>query len=323
MKKILVTSFGAPEVMQFVDAENPIPKAHEILVENEAIGVNYTDIYTRTNSFGDHQLPLTPGKEGAGKVLALGDQVTQFKIGDRVAYVETPGAYSEKQLVPEKFAIKLPENISNQLAASVLLKGLTAQLLVRRVYPINAGDTILIHAAAGGVGSIVSQWAKSLGATVIGTVGSEIKRQKALTGGCDYVINYNQEDFAAAVMKYTNGNGVAVVYDSVGKDTFAGSLKVLKRFGYFVSFGQASGAVPPFPITKLVEEGSLFTTFPSLTDYILERKDFEKMAQELFDIIATKKVKITAPEIFPLKEAAKAHTLLESRKVVKSIVLVP
>lgn len=314
MKAIRIHITGDPDVMQLEEITLNKPKRGEVLVKNHAIGVNYTDIYTRKGAFGTSSLPLTPGKEAAGEVLAIGENVTGFSVGDRVVFVETLGAYAEESIVPEHFLIHLPDHISFETAAASTLKGLTAQYLLRRTFRVEVGHIILVHAAAGGVGSILTQWAKYLGATVIGTVSSEEKVKVAYQNGCDYVINYSQENFAERVNEITNGERCHVVYDSVGKDTFEGSLDCLRPFGYFVSFGFSSGKIPPFDITILVEKGSLFATWTGLTTYLNKREDVLCSSKEFFEIIKNGAVKIAPPDKFALSAAVETHKHLEARQ---------
>ncbi|MEG1626208.1 quinone oxidoreductase family protein [Pseudomonas sp.] len=323
MKAIRVHRPGAPEVLLY--EETPVGSLGygEVLVRNHAIGVNYTDVYTRNGAFTPSDLPFTPGKEAAGEVLAVGDGVTDFAPGDRVAFVETLGAYAEQTVVPARFLVHMPPSIDFATAAAALPKGLTAQYLLRQTFRVEAGQTILVHAAAGGVGSILTQWAKYLGTTVIGTVGSAEKAAIARQNGCDHVINYNQEDFVSRVDEVTAGGRCHVVYDSVGAATFPGSLDCLQPFGYFVSFGFASGKIPAFDIMLLLEKGSLFATWPGLTQYIHKRADLLTMSQELFEVIASGAVKIPAPLELPLCVADESHRRLEARDTLGVTVLIP
>lgn len=323
MKAIRIHRHGGPEVLAYEDVDIRGPAAGEVLVRNQVIGVNFTDIYSRTGAFPPPSLPFTPGKEGAGEVVAIGEGVMGFAPGDRVAYVETLGAYAEECIVPEHFLVHLPDSISYETAAASMLKGLTAQYLLRRTFRVEAGQTILVQAAAGGVGIILTQWAKHLGATVIGTVGSPEKAEIARRNGCDHVINYREDDFVARVKEVTAGLGCHVIYDSVGKATFPGSLDCLRPFGYFVSFGFASGKIPPFDILLLVEKGSLFVTWPGLTMHLAKREDVLSMSRELFEMIASGAVKIPSPMRLPLSEAAEAHRRLEARQTTGATVLLP
>ncbi|MCB2255145.1 quinone oxidoreductase [Pseudomonas chlororaphis] len=323
MKAILVHSVGGPEVLQYQETELVEPGPLEVVVRNHAIGVNFTDIYSRSGIFPPGSLPFIPGKEAAGEVVALGSAVAGFAVGDRVAFVETPGAYAELSVVPAHFLVHLPDSIAYDTAAACLLKGLTAQYLVRRTFKVEAGHIVLMHAAAGGVGRIVAQWAKHLGATVIGTVGSEAKKAVAQRHGCDHVIDYQREDFVARVKEITAGQGCHVVYDSIGQATFPGSLDCLRPFGYFVSFGLASGKIPPFDIMLLLEKGSLFATWPGLTMYLKDRADVVAMSDELFSVILDGAVNIAPPRRLRLDEAADAHRRLEERSATDSLVLIP
>lgn len=323
MKAIQVHKTGGPDTLTFENITLGQPGPDEVLVKNHAVGVNFTDVYLRSGAFPPPSLPFTPGKEGAGEVIAVGANITDFVPGDRVAYVETLGAYAEQTLVPAHFLIHLPDTIDYETAAATMIRGLTAQFLLRRSFRVQAGHTVLVQAAAGGVGVILTQWAKHLGATVIGTVGSKEKETIAQQNGCDYVINYNEEDFVERVSQITGGKKCDVVYDSVGKATFPGSLDCLRMFGYFVSFGFASGKIPPMDIMILLEKGSLFATWPGLTMYLDKREDVVAMSQELFDVIASGAVKIQSPLILPLKDADKAHRRIESRESTGTMVLIP
>ncbi|MBR8346270.1 quinone oxidoreductase family protein [Burkholderia ambifaria] len=314
---------GGPDVMKWVDVEVGAPKAGEVRIRQQAVGLNYIDVYFRTGLY-PQPLPGGLGMEAAGEVTAVGDGVTAFKAGDRVAYVgQPPGAYAQERVMPAERLVKLPDGISDDDAASVMLQGLTAHYLLRRTYPVKAGDTILIHAAAGGVGLLVCQWAKALGATVIGTVGSDEKAALAKAHGCDHPIVYTRENFTQRVKEITNGAGVPVVYDSIGKDTYIGSLDCLAPLGYFVSFGNASGPLPAIDSKEFSSRGSLFFTRPTLFSYIAKRADLEAAAAELFDVILTGKVKTSINQRYPLAEVGRAHTDLESRKTTGSTILIP
>jgi len=323
MKAIRVHNIGGPEVMGVEDVSLRTLGARELLIRNRAIGVNYTDVYTRTGAIPSAHTPFIPGKEAAGEIVGVGSDVTYFKPGDRVAYVETPGAYAEMSIVSEHFTVHLPDSVSFVTAAASMLKGLTAHFLSHKTFPVQPGHRVLIHAAAGGVGSILTQWAKKRGATVIGTVGSAEKVKIAAANGCDHVINYSEDDFVEQVRKITNSQGCNVVYDSVGQSTFPGSLDCLCPFGYFVSFGFASGPIPAFDLRLLAEKGSLFATWPSLTMYLRERQDVISMSAELFTAIGNGSLKIPAPDEFALSDAAQAHRRLESRNTIKAMVLIP
>jgi len=314
---------GGPDVMKWVDVEVGAPKAGEVRIRQHAVGLNYIDVYFRTGLY-PQPLPGGLGMEAAGEVTAVGDGVTAFKAGDRVAYVgQPPGAYAQERVMPAERLVKLPDGISDDDAASVMLQGLTAHYLLRRTYPVKAGDTILIHAAAGGVGLLVCQWAKALGATVIGTVGSDEKAELAKAHGCDHPIVYTRENFTQRVKEITNAAGVPVVYDSIGKDTYIGSLDCLAPLGYFVSFGNASGPLPAIDSKEFSSRGSLFFTRPTLFSYIAKRADLEAAAAELFDVILTGKVKTSINQRYPLAEVGRAHADLESRKTTGSTILIP
>ncbi|MBR7954910.1 quinone oxidoreductase [Burkholderia cenocepacia] len=314
---------GGLDVMKWVNVEVGAPKAGEVRIRQHAVGLNYIDVYFRTGLY-PQQLPAGLGMEAAGEVTAVGDGVTAFKAGDRVAYVgQPPGAYAQERVMPAERVVKLPDGISYDDAASVMLQGLTAHYLLRRTYPVKAGDTILIHAAAGGVGLLVCQWAKALGATVIGTVGSDEKAELAKAHGCDHPIVYTRENFTQRVKAITNGAGVPVVYDSIGKDTYVGSLDSLAPLGYFVSFGNASGPLPPIDSKEFSSRGSLFFTRPTLFSYIAKRADLEAAAAELFDVILSGKVKTSINQRYPLAEVGRAHADLEARKTTGSTILVP
>ncbi|KAB0675300.1 quinone oxidoreductase [Burkholderia territorii] len=314
---------GGPDVMKWVDVEVGAPKAGEVRIRQHAVGLNYIDVYFRTGLY-PQPLPGGLGMEAAGEVTAVGDGVTALKAGDRVAYVgQPPGAYAQERVMPAERLVKLPDGISYDDAASVMLQGLTAHYLLRRTYPVKAGDTILIHAAAGGVGLLVCQWAKALGATVIGTVGSDEKAALAKAHGCDHPIVYTRENFTQRVKEITHGAGVPVVYDSIGKDTYVGSLDCLAPLGYFVSFGNASGPLPPIDSKEFSSRGSLFFTRPTLFSYIAKRADLESAAAELFDVILSGKVKTSINQRYPLAEVGRAHADLESRKTTGSTILVP
>jgi NADPH:quinone reductase len=314
---------GGPEVLQWEEVTVGEPGPGQAKVRHAACGLNYIDTYHRSGLY-QLELPSGIGLEGAGVVEAVGSGVDHLKPGDRVAYAGgPPGAYSEMRLMPADRLVKVPSGISDQQAAGMMLKGLTTQYLLRRTYNVKAGDTILCHAAAGGVGLILCQWAKALGATVIGTVGSDEKAALARAHGCDHPIVYTRENFTQKVKEITNGKGVPVVYDSVGKDTFAGSLDCLQPLGMMVSFGSASGPVPAFEPALLAGKGSLFFTRPTLMTYTAKRDDLEKMAADLFGVVSSGKVKIEVHQTYPLKDAARAHRDLEARKTTGSTLLLP
>jgi NADPH2:quinone reductase len=323
-KAVRVLQHGGPEVLTYEDVTIGTPGRGEVHIRNEAIGLNFLDVYFRTGLYpAPNGLPLTPGHEGAGVVLALGPEVTGLKAGDRVAYADPIGAYAEERLMPADRLVKVPDAISLQQAASMMLKGMTAQYLLRQTFGVKKGDTILFHAAAGGVGLIAGQWARHIGATIIGTAGSDEKVSLALEHGFHHVINYNKENFVERVKDLTGGKGVDVVYDSVGKDTFEGSLDCLRPRGMIVCFGQSSGPVPPFDLGILSRKGSLYLTRPTLFTYIAGREALERSAKELFDIVATGAVSIKIGQTYALKDAANAHRDLEARKTTGTTVLIP
>lgn len=314
---------GGPEVLRWESVEVPAPAPGEAQVRHHAVGLNYIDTYHRSGLY-PVPLPSGIGLEGAGVVEAVGEGVGDLRPGDRVAYAGGPlGAYAQLRNLPADRLVKLPEAVTFEQGAAMMLQGLTAQYLLRRTYRVQAGDTILIHAAAGGVGLIVCQWAKALGATVIGTVGSDEKAALARAHGCDYPIVYTREKFAERVREITGGAGVPVVYDSIGADTFMDSLACLRPLGTMVLFGAASGPVPPFDIGLLAKMGSLFLTRPTLFTYTAQREDLLAMAGELFDMVIAGKVKIEVNQRYPLADAAQAHRDLEGRRTTGSTVLLP
>jgi NADPH2:quinone reductase len=311
---------GGPEVLTWEEVEVGAPGPGQVRLRQHAVGLNFIDVYHRTGLY-PVPLPAVPGLEGAGVVEAVGPEVTQVKVGDRVAYASAPmGAYAEVRLMPADRLVLLPDRIADEQAAAMMLQGLTAQYLVRRTHAVQAGETVLVHAAAGGVGLILCQWAKHLGATVIGTVGSEAKAELARAHGCDHPILYTREDFQARVMEVTHGRKVQVVYDSVGRDTFAKSLDCLAPLGLMALFGQSSGPVPPFDLGQLAAKGSLFITRPSLAAYTARRQDLVAAAAELFDLVAGGVLRITVRQRYPLREAAQAHRDLEARRTTGSSV---
>ncbi|MEZ5589756.1 MAG: quinone oxidoreductase [Gammaproteobacteria bacterium] len=322
-KAIRMQQHGGPEVLQWQEVEVGEPAAGEVRVKHHAVGLNFIDVYHRTGLY-PLEMPSGIGLEGAGVVEAVGADVSDLKIGDRVAYASPPlGAYAESRLIPAHRLVKLPDSIDFSKAAAMMLQGMTTQYLIRRTYRVQPGDTVLLHAAAGGVGLIACQWLKHLGATVIGTVGSEAKAELAKAHGCDYPVIYTRESFLDRVKEVTNGEGVPVVYDSVGKDTWEGSLNSLRKMGMMVSFGNASGAVDPFPPGMLAAKGSLFLTRPTLMDYTAKREDLLATANELFDVVSSGAVKIEINQTYPLAEAAQAHRDLEARKTTGSTILLP
>jgi NADPH2:quinone reductase len=320
---IRIHETGGPEVLRWEEVAVPAPAANEATVRHHAVGLNFIDIYHRT---GLYALPVPSGigMEGAGVVEAVGTGVTDLKPGDRVAYAGGPvGAYAEVRNIPADRLVPLPDAIDFKTGAAMMLQGLTAQYLLRRTYRVQPGDTILIHAAAGGVGLIVCQWAKALGATVIGTVSSDQKAALARSHGCDHAIVYTREDFAGRVREITGGEGVPVVYDSIGKDTFTGSLDCLRPLGMMVTFGNASGPVPPLDLLELSKRGSLFVTRPTLFNYTAKRADLLTTAAELFEVVTSGKVKVEVNQTYPLKDAALAQIALAARKTTGSTVLLP
>jgi len=313
---------GGPEVLQWEEVQVGKPGPGEARVRHTAIGLNYVETYVRSGLY-PVPLPSALGTEAAGVVEEVGPGVTDVKAGDRVAYVGGPqGAYSEVRVMPAERLIVLPKGISEQQGAAMMLKGLTTQYLIRQIFKVKQGDTILFHAAAGGVGLFACQWAKALGATIIGTVGNEAKAKLARDHGCDHPIIYTKEDFVQRVNELTKGEKLAVVYDSVGKDTFFKSLDCLRPTGLMVSFGQASGAVPPVDLGIFAQKGSLFFTRPTLNTYAAKRADYVAMAKDLFDVVLAGKVKIEIHQTYPLKEAAQAHRDLEARKTTGSTIFV-
>jgi NADPH2:quinone reductase len=322
-KTVRVFEVGGPEVMRIEDIALPPPARGEVLVRNHAIGVNFIDINFRGGAYPVPSLPFTPGGEGAGEVAAIGKGVKNFKLGDGVAYATNLGAYAGERLIEADRLVKLPKNISFETAAAMMLKGLTAQYLLRRTFRVKAGHTILVHAAAGGVGLILCQWAKALGAIVIGTVGSPEKAKLAKKAGAKHTILYREEDFAARVKEITKGKLCDVVYDGVGKSTFPASLDCLRPLGMFVSFGSASGQIEAFNLGLLSAKGSLFATRPSVFTYSAKRADLEKMARELFRVVASGAVKVPLHRTVPLDDVVNVHRALEARETTGATVLIP
>lgn len=315
---------GGPEVLKWREVEVGAPGPGEIRLRHLAVGLNFIDVYYRKGVYpppGGY--PLIPGAEAAGEVEAVGEGVTGLKPGDRVVYQVHVGAYAEKRILPADRAVKLPDGIDPKVAAAAFLKGLTVQCLLRRTFNVEKGQTILWHAAAGGVGSIAAQWASALGVTVIGTVGDDAKAEIARANGCAHVINYRTEDFVARVKEITGGEGVHCVYDSVGKDTFPASLDCLRPIGMFVSFGQSSGLPPPFTLAMLQQKGSLYATRPSIMTYVARRADLEASAAELFEALRAGKIRVAVNQEWPLREAAEAHRALEARQTTGATVLMP
>ena len=315
---------GGPEVLRWEVVDVAEPGPGEIRLRHEAIGVNFIDVYYRMGLYRPpNGYPLIPGAEAAGVVEAVGEGVSHVKPGDRIVYQVHVGAYAEERLLPAERAVKLPDGIDSKIAAAAFLKGLTVQCLVRRTFKVEKGQTILWHAAAGGVGSLGTQWVSALGATVIGTVGDEAKAAVARANGCAHVINYRTEDFVARVKEITNGEGVDCVYDSVGKDTFPASLDCLKPLGMFASFGQSSGLPEPFTLAMLQQKGALFATRPTIMTYLAKRADLEASAKELFEALGSGMIKVALNQEVPLRDAAAAHRALEARKTVGATVLIP
>ena len=317
---IRIHETGGPEVLKWDEAEAGEPGPGEARIRQEAAGLNFIDVYHRTGLY-PQQLPFTPGVEGAGVVESIGPGVTNVAAGDRVAYAGPVGGYAEERLIPADRLVKLPDDISTEQAAAMMLQGMTAHMLLRSVHRVSEGQTILIHAAAGGVGLIVCQWAKALGATVIGTVGSDEKAELAHAHGCDHPIVYTREDFVSEVERITGGRKLPVVYDSVGRHTFIRSLDCLAPRGLMVSFGNASGPVEPFSPLLLSQKGSLFLTRPTLFNYIAARGELESAANELFEVVQSGKVRIAVKQRFRLEDAAEAHRALEARETAGSTVL--
>lgn len=317
---IRVHQTGGPKVLQWDEIEVGTPGPGEIRLKQTAVGLNYIDVYHRTGLY-PLPLPFVPGMEAAGTVESVGKDVTRLKPGDRVAYSSVIGAYAETRLIAEDRVVKLPDDIDNKTAAAMMLQGMTARYLIRDIYKVGPGDTILIHAAAGGVGLIVCQWAAALGATVIGTVSSDEKAALAKANGCHYPIVYTREDFQTRLLEITGGEKLSVIYDSVGKDTFLKSLDCLRPRGLMVLFGSSSGPVPPFDLSLLSQKGSLMVTRPTLATFVATRPLLEENSSDLFNMVGSGKVNIHVNQTYPLKEAAQAHRDLEARKTTGSTVL--
>ncbi len=323
-KAVRIHAHGGPEALTYEEVDAGRPGAGQVLIRHTAIGLNFLDTYFRSGLYpAPAGLPLIPGGEAAGVVTEVGDGVDWLRKGDRVAYITNIGAYSEERVMPADRLVKIPEGISDEQAAAMLLKGMTVEYLLRRTFPVKAGDTVLYHAAAGGVGLIFGQWAKHLGATVIGTASSADKIALAKAHGFDHVINYRDGDFVAAVKEITGGKLCDVVYDSVGKDTFPGSLDCLRPRGLFVSFGQSSGPIPPFNMALLSQKGSLFATRPTLFTYIAKREELEASAAALFDVVSSGAVDVKINQRYALKDATKAHADLEGRHTTGTSILIP
>ncbi|CAN5371787.1 quinone oxidoreductase [soil metagenome] len=321
---IMVEQHGGPEVLRWKEVPMPAPGAGMVRIRHTAIGVNFVDAYNRSGLYKPAGgLPYIPGAEAAGVVDAVGADVTDLKLGDRVVYQGGTGAYAQHGLMAANRLIRIPDGIDERTAAAAFLKGVTVEYLLLRTFKVQKGHTILFHAAAGGVGMIACQWAKALGATVIGTVGSDEKAKLAKQAGCDHVINYRTENFVERVKAVTNGGLCEVVYDSVGKDTFPGSLDCLKPLGMWVSFGQSSGVPPPFQMSLLQQKGSLFATRPTTAHYFAKRADLEVAAANLFAVLKSGAVRITIGQEFALKDAAEAHRAMEGRQTTGATILIP
>ena len=313
---------GGPEVLRWEAVDVPDPGPGEAVIRQTASGLNFIDVYFRTGLYPAPSFPLTIGNEGVGVVEAVGDGVTEAAAGDRVTYCMSLGSYAQRRIIASRFLVKIPDGISDEQAAAVMLKGCTVQYLIRRTHAVQPGETVLFHAAAGGTGLIACQWLKHLGATVIGTVGTREKAELAKAHGCDHPIVYTEESFVDRVKELTGGKGVPVVYDSVGKDTFDDSLRCLQPRGLMVSFGNASGAVEPFRPVLLAQKGSLFLTRPTLANYTSTRQELEETTAELFDVVGSGAVRIEVNQTYALRDAAQAHRDLEARRTTGSTVLV-
>jgi NADPH2:quinone reductase len=319
---IRVHQTGGPEVLTWENVDVGDPGPAQVRLKQHAVGVNYIDTYQRSGLY-KLPLPLIPGNEGAGEVVAVGPGVTEFKAGDRGAYAGAVGGYAEERLMPADRLVKLPDAIDYKTGAAMMLQGMTVRYLLRQTYKVGPGTTMLLHAAAGGIGLIAAQWARHLGATIIGTVSSAEKARLAKDAGCTHVVNYKTEDFVKRTRELTNGQGVDVVYDGVGKDTYPASLDCLKPLGLWVTFGNASGAITNFDLLGLSSKGSLYATRPTLNTYVARREDLIANATELFDVVGRGIVKINVNHTYPLKDAAQAHRDLEGRRTTGSIVLLP
>ena len=323
MKAVIISKNGGPEVLELKDIKLGDPKSSEVLIKNEAIGLNYIDTYHRSGLY-PVELPSNIGIEGAGIIEKIGSDVKDFKIGDRVAYASMPiGSYSTHRIFPTKKLVKVPDEIELENVVTLMTKGFTVFYLLHKTYPVKSGETILFHAAAGGVGQIFCQWAKSLGCTVIGTVGSDEKIEIAKTNGCDHVINYSKENFAEKVKEITNGVGVPVVYDGVGKKTFDGSIECLKVRGMMVSFGNASGPLSDINVPKVIQPKGLYLVRPSMQQYLSTRKELDEASRTMFEKISSGKVKIKIFKKYKLEEDVQAHQDLEGRKILGPAVIVP
>jgi len=317
---IQIHEAGGPDVMKWEAVDVGDPGPGQVRIKHAAVGLNYIDVYFRTGTYPQDTMPFTPGMEGAGEVVAVGEGVTYVKPGDRVGYAMALGAYAEERIAPVERLVKLPNGIDDKTGAAMMLKGMTASYLLRRTYKVKAGDTILFHAAAGGVGLIVCQWAKHLGATMIGTVGSDEKAELAKAHGCTHTINYNTENFVERVKDLTDGKGCDVVYDSVGKDTFPASLDCVKDFGLWATFGQSSGPLPELNMGLLAQKGSLCATRPTLATHIASRERLDELSGALFDVVTSGAVNIEINQTYPLSDAVQAHKDLEGRKTTGSTI---
>lgn len=320
---IRVHKYGGPEALQYDEVQVGAPGQGQVKLKQHAIGVNYIDVYFRTGLYPQASFPFVPGMEGAGEVIAVGPGVTDLKVGDRVAYANPPGSYATERLIPADRVVKIPDGIDYKVAASMMLQGMTTRYLLKRTYKVGPGTVALFHAAAGGVGLMACQWAKHLGATLIGTAGSEEKCALAKAHGATHVINYKKENFVEKVKEITGGRGCDVVYDSIGKDTYPASLDCLKPLGLFVTFGNASGPIENFNVGLLAQKGSLYMTRPTLMTYTASRADLVETAGDVADVVKKGIVKINVNHAYPLKDAAQAHRDLEARKTTGSIVLMP
>ncbi len=318
---IRVHAYGGPEALQWEEVDVGEPGPGQAKLRQHAIGLNYIDVYHRTGLYPMPSFPFTPGSEGAGEVIAVGDGVTEIAVGDRVAYAGPVGSYAEERLIPADRLVKLPDGIDYQTAASMMLQGMTVRYLFKQTYPVTKDTVMLFHAAAGGVGLIACQWAAHIGAKIIGTVGSEEKADLARQNGCSHTINYRSEDFVARVKELTGGAGVDVVYDSIGKDTFPMSLDCLKPRGLWVSFGNASGPVPPFEVGMLSKKGSLYATRPTLVTHIASREQLVETAEDLFTMVQLGRIRVPVNQTYDLSDAAQAHRDLEARNTTGSTVM--
>ena len=323
MKAIIISKIGGPEVLELKDIKLEDPKSNEVLIKNEAIGLNYIDTYHRSGLY-PVELPSNIGIEGAGVIEKIGPDVKNFNVGDKVAYASIPiGSYSTHRIFPTKKLVKVPEGIELENVVTLMTKGITTFYLLHKTYPVKSGETILFHAAAGGVGQILCQWAKSLGCAVIGTVGSDEKIEIAKANGCDHVINYSKENFAEKVKEITNGDGVPVVYDGVGKKTFDGSIECLKIRGTMVSFGNASGPLDPCNVTKSLAPKGLYLTRPSIAHYTTTREDLDEAANKVFEMFKSNKFNLKIFKKYALSEVVKAHQDLETRKITGPAIIIP